>query len=348
MGVVNGRSHWKRACEGSGLMDIIDSTEGWTWDREEERARTNSVELVARMGQVIPEDGRIEPLEGVVLHRSSTPTALTHGVSTPSFCLIAQGTKEVLLGEKRYQYDSAHYLIATTALPIASRISEASPERPYLGVVLTLDPVLVGSVMVEAGHVVPRGRSSVTAIDVSRLDTGLLDAVVRLMRLLDAPASPSSSSSPDEAPFLMPLVKREIVYRLLVGEQGARLAQIAALGSSTHRIAEGVEWLRREFNQPLRIDEIARELGMSPSGFHHHFKALTAMSPLQFQKQLRLQEARRLMLGEGLDAASAGHRVGYDDASYFNREYKKLFGEPPVRNVERLRETRTGTESTGI
>jgi AraC-like DNA-binding protein len=159
---------------------------------------------------------------------------------------------------------------------------------------------------------------------------GLLDPVVRLVRLLD---------SPSDARFLAPLLKREIVYRLLSGAQHGRIAQMAALGGGTHRIAEALEWLRRDFNRPLRIEELARELGISPSGFHHHFKALTAMSPLQFQKQLRLQEARRLMLGEGLDAASAGYRVGYDDASYFNREYKKLFGEPPMRDVERLRES---------
>jgi AraC-like DNA-binding protein len=137
---------------------------------------------------------------------------------------------------------------------------------------------------------------------------------------------------------LAPMVMRELVYRLLKGAQRGRLAHIAALGNNTQRITEAIIRLRDEFNQPLRIEEFARELGMSVSGFHHHFKTLTAMSPLQFQKQLRLQEARRLMLGEGLDAASAGYRVGYDDASYFNREYKKLFGAPPLRDVERLRE----------
>jgi AraC-like DNA-binding protein len=158
---------------------------------------------------------------------------------------------------------------------------------------------------------------------------GLLDATVRLVRLLD---------SPTEAHFLAPLVTREIVYRLLRGEQGGRLHHVAALGGSTHRIVEAIELLRKEFDQPLRIEDIARELGMSVSGFHHHFKAVTAMTPLQFQKQLRLQEARRLMLGEDHDAASAGYRVGYGDASHFTREYKRLFGAPPVRDVERLRE----------
>jgi AraC-like DNA-binding protein len=244
--------------------------------------------------------------------------------------VIAQGRKEMLLGEKRYWYDPAHYLIATAELPIVAQISEASTEQPYLGLILTLDPSLVSSVMVETGHGAAQSQSLVTAIDVSPLEAGLLDAVVRLVTLLD---------SPNDIRFLPPLLTREIVYRLLMGAQRDRLAQIAALGSNSQRITAAITRLRSEFNRPLRIEEVARELGMSVSGFHYHFKALTAMSPLQFQKQLRLQEARRLMLGEGLDATSAGYRVGYDDASYFNREYKKLFGAPPLRDVERLRET---------
>jgi AraC-like DNA-binding protein len=161
------------------------------------------------------------------------------------------------------------------------------------------------------------------------LDARLLDAVVRLVRLLDTPA---------ETPFLAPLITREIVYRLLRSEQSGRLRHIAVQGGHTRRIARAIERLRTEFDQLLRIDDIAQELGMSVSSFHHHFKAVTAMSPLQFQKQIRLQEARQLMLGEGLDAASAGYRVGYNDASHFNREYKRLFGLPPLRDVKRLQE----------
>jgi AraC-like DNA-binding protein len=194
---------------------------------------------------------------------------------------------------------------------------------------VTLDSALISSVMLETGYVALRRQTAVTAIDVSALDADLLDAVVRLVRLLETPSA---------ARFLVPHVKQEIIYRLLSGPQHERVAQMAALGGASNRIAEALDWLRKDFNQPLRIEEVARELGMSASGFHHHFKALTALSPLQFQKQLRLQEARRLMLGEGLDATSAGYRVGYDDAAYFNREYKKLFGEPPMRDVERLRE----------
>ena len=201
-------------------------------------------------------------------------------------------------------------------------------ERPFLTFMLRLDPALVGSVMVEAGYPVPRDQSSVRAIAVSPLDAELLDAVVRLARLLVVPT---------DARVLAPLVTREIIYRLLAGEQGERLRQIASLGGHTHRIVKAIERLRTDFDRPLRIEELAREIGMSVSGFHHHFKEVTAMSPLEFQKQLRLQEARRLMLGEGLDASSAGYRVGYNDVSHFTREYKRLFGEPPMRDVERLR-----------
>ncbi len=299
-------------------------------EREAHRAQASREELVERIARAVREDGTVEPLEGLQLRRASSPTELGHGVSYPAFCVIAQRSKEILLGDHRYRYDPAHYLITTAALPITSRITEASEERPYLGVVLRLDPTLVGSVMVEAGHPAPRDHTAVKAIDVSPLDTSLLDATVRLVRLLDSPIA--------EACFLAPLVMREIVYWLLRGEQGGRLRHVAALGGSTHRIVEAIERLRKEFDQPLRIEDIARELGMSVSGFHHHFKAVTAMSPLQFQKQLRLQEARRLILGDDLGATSSGYRVGYGDPSHFTREYKRLFGAPPVRDVERLRE----------
>jgi AraC-like DNA-binding protein len=285
-------------------------------------------ELAERIARALPEDGAAEPLKGLHLNRSSIPSEPLHGVSKPSLCVIAQGSKELLLGDcSRYRYDPAHYLLATVELPVVGRVIEASVERPYLSFRLELDPALVGSVMVEAGHLSSPNREAVRAIDVSPLDAELLDATVRLMRLLD---------SPSEERVLRPLITREIVFRLLMGEQGNRLRHLALLGGN--RIAEAVERLRKDFDQPLRIESLARDLGMSVSGFHHHFKAVTAMSPLQFQKQLRLQEARRILLGENLDAASAGYRVGYDDASQFSREYKRMFGQPPLRDVERLRE----------
>jgi AraC-like DNA-binding protein len=299
-------------------------------EREARRAQARRDELAERVARAVGEDGTVEAPGGLRLLRRSSPTPKDHGVSSPAFCLIAQGSKEVLLGGDCYRYDADRYLITAAALPTATRVTEASEERPYLGVVLELDPAIVGSVMVEAGHPAPREHTAVRAFDVSPLDEGLLDAVVRLVGLLDAPA--------DEARFLRPLVTREIVFRLLKGEQGGRLRQIAVLGGHSHRIVRALERLRQDFDRPLRIEDIARELGMSVSGFHHHFRAVTAMSPLQFQKRLRLQEARRLMLGEDLDAASAGYRVGYSDASHFTREYKRLFGAPPMRDVERRRE----------
>ncbi len=317
-------------------MDLMNRPQS---EREAHRAQASRNELVERIARAIRKEGTVEMLGGLRLRRASSPTELGHGVSYPALCVIAQGSKEILLGDNRYRYDPAHYLITTAALPITSRITEASEERPYLGLVLRLDPTLVGSVMVEAGHSAPRRPSDVKAINVSPLDVGLLDAVVRLVRLLD---------SPTEARFLAPLVTREIVYRLLMGEQGGRLRHTAVLGGHSHRITEAIERLRKDFDQPLRIEDIARELGMSVSGFHHHFKAVTAMSPLQFQKQLRLQEARRLMFGEDLDATTAGRRVGYDDASYFNREYKSLFGAPPMRDVQRLRAAATSSADFGV
>ncbi len=298
-------------------------------EREAELMQANREELVERIARAIREDGTAQPLQGLHLYRRSSLLELLHGVSEPSVAVIAQGSKEVLLGESRYRYGPSQYLLATVELPTIRRVLEASKERPYLSLRLELAPTLVGSVMLEAGHAWPRGPADVRAIDVSPLDANLLDAFVRLVRLLDAPA---------EAGVLMPLITREIIYRLLVGEQGGRLRHLAILGGYTPHIARAVARLRQDFDQPLCIERLARELGMSVSGLHHHFKAVTALSPSQFQKQLRLQEARRLMLGEDLDAASAAYRVGYHDASHFNREYKSLVGVPPMRDVHRLRE----------
>src|SRR5918993_1482129 len=329
---------WETGDDGTSEEAAMDLMNRPPSEREARRAQAGRAELVELVARAVGEDGAVEVPGGLRLLRASAPTPKDHGVSSPAFCVIAQGSKEVLLGDDCYRYDANHYLITAAALPTATRVTEASEERPYLGVVLGLDPALVGSVMVEAGYPAPGDRAAVRAFDVSPLDAGLLDAVLRLLRLLDSPA--------EEARFLRPLITREIVFRLLKGEQGGRLRQIAVLGGHAHRIARALERLREDFDRPLRIEDIARELGMSVSGFHHHFKAVTAMSPLQFQKRMRLEEARHLMLAEDLDAASAGYRVGYSDASHFNREYKTLFGAPPMRDVERLRE---GTrESAGL
>lgn len=291
------------------------------------RLQSSREELVERIARVMHSDGVIEPLQGLHLGRSSVPLDELHGVLEPSFCVIAQGSKEVLLGSSRYRYDPFHYLLATIDLPSVRRVVEASRERPYLSLRLELPPSLVGSVMVEAGYV-SGSHADVRAIDVSPLDADLMDAVVRLVRLLDAPA---------EARVLMPLITREIIFRLLRGEQGARLRHLALSTDLTPGIARAIQRLRQDYSQPMRVEELARDVGMSVSSFHQHFKAVTALSPLQFQKRLRLQEARRLML-EDLDATSAAYRVGYNDASHFSREYKSLFGAPPGRDVRRLRQ----------
>jgi len=292
------------------------------------RVQANREELAERIARAVPTDGAAEPLPGLQLARASFSHGKVLSVLEPSLCIVAQGSKEVVLGDSRYVYDPAHYLLATVDLPRFSCIMEAAPDRPYLSLSLKLTPALVSAVIMELDHT-PPGSADARAIDVSPLDVNLQDAIVRLVRLLD---------TPDEARVLMPLVTREIICRLLLGKQGARLRHLAAPGGNTSHIVRAVERLRQDFDQPLRVEQLARDLGMSVSGFHHHFKAVTDMSPLQFQKRLRLQEARRLMLGEGMDAASAAYRVGYRDASHFNREYKSLFGDPPMRDVQRLRD----------
>src|SRR5829696_8431341 len=226
-------------------------------EREAHRAQASREELVERIARSIREDGTVEPLEGLHLNRSSSPTEPMHSVSKLAFCVIAQGSKEVLLGDNCYRYDPSHYLIATVELPVAAQITEASEERPYLSLRLDLDPALVGSVMVEAGHPAPRGHAAVRAFDVSPLDAGLLNAVVRLVGLANSPA--------EEKRFLRPLVTREIVFRLLKGEQGGRLHHVAALGGHGHRIVRALERLREDFDRPLRIEDVAREVGMSVS-----------------------------------------------------------------------------------
>ncbi len=297
--------------------------------REAFRIQADRQELAERIARAMPKAGWFEALEGLILRRYAPTSEPLYAVSKPMLCVIAQGSKEILLGERRYRYDPFHYLLVTAELPVVGRVLETSEERPFLGLVLMLDAVLVSSVMVEAGYSVPQSKANVRALDVSTLSADLLNAVVRLVRLLDAP---------NEEPILAPLIKREIVYRLLQGEQSSRLHHIARLNGSNHRISQAVKRLHESYDQPLRIESLAEEIGMSSSSFYYHFKAVTDMTPLQFQKQLQLQEARRLMLSEELDAASAGYRVGYNDASQFNREYKRLFGKSPMRDIERLRE----------
>lgn len=293
------------------------------------RMQASSAELVERLSQIMQEDGVIEPLKGVHLARLSAPNEKIHSVLEPSFCVIAQGSKEVFVGDTHYQYDAHNYFLSTLELPRVSQVTEASREKPYLSFRLELDPNIVGSVLVEAGIPIPSGHVDACAMNVSRIDAELLDAMLRMARLIDAP---------HDVRLMKPLITREIIYRLLKGNQGHRLCHMTVGTGYTTYIATAIERLRQNFDKTFLIEDLAQELGMSVSSFHQHFKSVTAMSPLQFQKRLRLQEARRLMLGEELDATSAAYRVGYNDASHFSREYKSLFGNPPMRDVQQLRE----------
>ena len=298
-------------------------------ERDLERERAARAELAELIVHHVAEDGRIEAAPGLFLFRFSSPTGPLYAVAEPSLCVIVQGSKELFLGDQRYRYDASRYLLVSAEVPAVGHIIEASKERPYLAVRLVLDPLVVTATLTETTSPAARSYPAVKAVAVNRIDANLLDPVVRIVRLIDAP---------HDYAVLAPLAAREIVYRLALGEQGRRLRQIAVVGGRTPRIARAIERLRKDFDKPIRITSLARQLGMSVSGFHHHFKAVTAMSPLQFQKQLRLQEARRLLLAGDVDAATAGYQVGYDDPSHFSREYKRHFGQPPLRDVERLRE----------
>lgn len=307
----------------------MDTIMGQLSDREAQRVRANCQELVELIARAVPQDGLAQPLPGLYLYRTSAAHEPLFSVGKPSLCVIAQGSKELQIGGSSYRYDPFHYLITTVELPRISQVMEASPERPYLSFRLEFSPALVDAVLLEAAHSLPRENLGEKAINVSPLEVDLQDAVVRLVRL---------AFTPEKAPVLMPLITREIIYQLLLGKQSARLRHLALQKGRAHPIARAVERLSQDLDQPLHIENLARELGMSVSGLHHHFKAVTELSPLQFQKHLRLQEARRLMLSEDLDAENAAYRVGYRDASHFNRDYKSLFGIPPMRDVQRLRQ----------
>ncbi|WP_279757045.1 AraC family transcriptional regulator [Mitsuaria sp. GD03876] len=295
---------------------------------------------------------------------------MAHAVQPASLCVIAQGAKEVRLGEERYVYDAARFMVFTTDLPVSARVTDASPERPYLCLRLDFDPEEVAELVAQSGPP-PRGTprsgnggngngngasASASASDgsagvgqggdkgdkgdkgadepgrglfVSDVTPDMLDAAVRLMRLLD---------HPEDHAALAPMAMRELVYRVLRSEQGERLAQVARADSQTQRVHRAIRWLKAHYAQPLRIEALAKEAHMSASSLHHHFRALTSMSPLQYQKQLRLQEARRLLVAEGLEVARAGHAVGYESPSQFSREYSRLYGTPPSRDAARWRD----------
>lgn len=260
-----------------------------------------------------------------------------HSLFEPAFCVLAQGSKRVLLGDEVYLYDSGHYLLASQNLPLSGQVVDASPEAPYLGLRLSFEVKDIAGMALELklAEVQPK-RALQRGIFTGELSHTLLEPVLRLIGLLD---------SPEDVAALAPLVSREILYRLLKSPDGWRLAQMAFADSHSQQIAQAISSLTQRFQEPLRVEDLASEVHMSASSLHHHFKAVTSMSPLQFQKQLRLQEARRIMISERLDAATAGHRVGYESQAQFNREYGRLFGSPPARDIKRLRELQLGRMS---
>lgn len=253
-----------------------------------------------------------------------------HGESSVSYCAIGQGAKHVEFGDFSYVYGREDTLITSIEMPMVSRVVEASEDHPYLSMTLDLNPALVRSVLMASSPENLRGEVDLCAHKVKPMELGLLDATVRLMQ---------SINKPEEEEFLTPMIKREIVYRLLMTNHAGRMMQIAGMSTISNQIKTALEHLRREFSEPLRVADIASAAGMSASSFHEHFKRVTGLTPLQYQKQLRLREARHLLLSESVDAAEAGFSVGYSDASHFNRDYKRQFGLPPKRDVEQARES---------
>ena len=272
----------------------------------------------------------ITAIPGLSLFRRDEPTEPISGMYEPSICMVAQGAKRVLLGDDKYVYDAHHYLITSVHLPTVVQVIKASREKPYLGLRLTLDQREILQLMVDSNLPAPRAEPSSRGMATGEVTLSLLNAFLRLIDLL---------AEHKDIPILAPIIQREIIYRLLVGDQGARLRQIASAGSQSNQIARAIDWLKGNFTGPLRIDDLATQVNMSTSTFHHHFRTLTAMSPLQFQKVLRLNEARRLMLTERLDATTVAFQVGYESPSQFSREYSRLFGAPPLRDITNLRET---------
>ncbi|UUM32817.1 AraC family transcriptional regulator [Vibrio japonicus] len=268
-------------------------------------------------------------IPGLRLSRWTTPTPPTSYTHNPSICLIAQGKKRVFLGEDSYTYDANHFLISSVDLPITANIMEASEDEPYLGLIMELDLQEISQLIVDTEFSFKTSKEAQKGIAVGELSDSLQDAFIRLMALLDEPGS---------IKILAPVIKREIFYRLLMTEQGARLNQIVTTGSHSHQIAKAIDWLKNNFVKPLSVSDLAAYSGMSKSAFYTHFRSMTSMTPLQFQKRLRLSEARRLMLTENLDAMATTFKVGYESPSQFSREYSRLFGSPPSKDIKALKE----------
>lgn len=267
-------------------------------------------------------------IPGLSLFRRDAPTAPMSYLYERSICLIAQGTKRVVLGSDVFEYDSHHFLITSVDLPVVCQVLEASREKPYLSLMLNLDQQEISQLITDSHLPPPNQQPSGRGMAIGPVTGPLLTAFQRLLDLL---------ADPTDIPILAPIVQREILYRLLKGEQGTHLRQMASVGSQSQQIGRAIRWLKDHFTGPFRVEELAASVNMSPSTFHHHFRLLTAMSPLQYQKWLRLNEARRLMFTERLDATTAAFQVGYESPSQFSREYSRSFGAPPLRDMERLR-----------
>ena len=284
--------------------------------------------MAAVMSRAATTDGFTETqVPRLTFIRSAEPYAPVPAVYEPAVCVVAQGMKRVILADEVHLYGRARYLVTAVDIPVQGQVLEASPQKPYLCLMLRLDVKAIASLVLES-DIAPVDLPPSRGLYVSTASVELLDALLRLALLVETPADIAA---------LAPLVEREILYRLLRSEEGWRLRQVGLAHTHSRRIARAIEWLRRHYAEPVSVERMAREAHMSASAFHEHFKAVTAMSPLQFQKQLRLQEARRLLLSEALDAATAGHRVGYGSPSQFSREYSRLFGAPPASDLKRLR-----------
>lgn len=273
-------------------------------------------------------------LDGVTLMRGDCLTPCTSTVYEPSLAFVVQGRKSVQLGDKEIFYDPLTYLVTSVHLPVIGQVIEASPEQPYLAIKLRIDPQEVTGLLLDMGDTSPVAEQFPDCPDAAcglcqtMMDAGMLDAVNRLVSLLDNPA---------DAKILAPLARREILYRALIGELGPRMRKFAVTDTQANRVSRVIAVLKDRYTEPLRISDLADHANMSESSLFHSFKQVTRMTPLQFQKKLRLHEARRLMVSEGLEAASASYRVGYESPSHFSREYSRLFGAPPRADVSRLR-----------
>ena len=288
-------------------------------------------ELAAQIERHTGVDGVVNTaIPRLLLVRASRSTHPVHAIHQPAFCVLAQGSKRVLLNDEAYVYDSSHYFVVSQNLPVSGQVVDASPEAPFLGLKIDFGPKDIAALALEIGRDDKHtARPAQRGMFTGELSTALLDAVLRLVNLLD---------TPNDIAMLAPLCLREILYRLISAPDGWRLCQMAMLDSHSQRVTQAIGLLQARYKEPLQIERLAREVHMSVSSLHSHFKAVTAMSPLQFQKQLRLQDARHIMLSERVDAATAGHRVGYESQSQFNREYSRFFGAPPARDIKRLRE----------